>query len=115
MSSPSTPTVGPLDPIDATPLPLQPGDLVAGRYEILRLLGSGGSAFVYAVRDRKIGDEIALKLLRNAARSEIDVERTRREAEFARGPASPRLVRTFDLVEAEGLVFLTMESVPGGS
>lgn len=115
MSSPSTPTVGPLDPIDATPLPLQAGDLVAGRYEILRLLGSGGSAFVYAVRDRKIGDEIALKLLRNTARSEIDVERTRREAEFARGPASTRLVRTFDLVEAHGLAFLTMELVPGGS
>jgi tetratricopeptide (TPR) repeat protein len=115
MSSTSTPTIGPLDPGDATPLPLQPGDLVGGRYEILRLLGSGGSAFVYAVRDRKIGDEIALKLLRKAARSEIDVKRTRREAEFARGSASPRLVRTFDLAEADGHVFLTMELVSGGS
>ncbi|HYC92517.1 MAG TPA: protein kinase [Thermoanaerobaculia bacterium] len=111
MSSANTPTIGPLDPRDATPLPLEPGDVVAERYEVLRLLGSGGSAYVYAVRDRRIGDEIALKLLRG----DVDVARSRREAEFARGSSSSRLVRAFDLVEADGLVFLTMELVPGGS
>jgi tetratricopeptide (TPR) repeat protein len=115
MSSANTPTIGPLDPRSATPLPLAPGEVVADRYEVLRLLGSGGSAHVYAARDRRIGDEIALKLLRDGHRSDIDVERTRREAEFARGANSPRLVRTFDLVEADGFVFLTMELVPGGS
>jgi tetratricopeptide (TPR) repeat protein len=111
MSSANTPTIGPLDPRDATPLPLEPGDVVAERYEVLRLLGSGGSAYVYAVRDRRIGDEIALKLLRG----DVDVARSRREAELARGSSSSRLVRAFDLVEADGLVFLTMELVPGGS
>src|SRR5215210_6228140 len=111
MSSANTPTIGPLDPRDASPLPLEPGDVVAERYEVLRLLGSGGSAYVYAVRDRRIGDELALKLLRG----DVDVARSRREAEFARGSSSTRLVRAFDLVEADGLVFLTMELVPGGS
>ena len=111
MSSANTPTIGPLDPRDSSPLPLEPGDVVANRYEVLRLLGSGGSAHVYAVRDRRIGDEIALKLLRG----DVDVARSRREAEFARGSSSDRLVRAFDLVEADGLVFLTMELVSGGS
>jgi tetratricopeptide (TPR) repeat protein len=115
MSSANTRSIGPLDPSGLAPLPLHPGDLVADRYEVLRFLGSGGSAFVYAVRDRKIGDEIALKLLRDGRRSDIDVERTRREAEFARGSSSPRLVRSFDLVESDGLLFLTMELVAGGS
>ncbi|HYH09178.1 MAG TPA: protein kinase [Thermoanaerobaculia bacterium] len=101
--------------MDATPLPLRPGDLLAQRYEILRLLGSGGSAYVYAAHDHRIGIDIALKLLRGGNRSEIDVERTRREAEFSLASASPHLVRTFDLVETEGHVFLTMELVGGGS
>ncbi len=106
-----TPTFGPLDPWAATALPLHPGDVVAERYEVLRLLGSGGSAFVYAVRDRKIGHEIALKSLR----PNVDLKRTVREAKYACGSDSPRLVRAFDLLESEGMVYLTMELVPGGS
>jgi serine/threonine protein kinase len=111
MSGANTRTIGPLDPTDTMPLPLRPGDLVADRYEILRLAGSGGSAFVYAARDRQIGDEIALKLLRE----DIDVNRSRREAKIARLSDSQRLVRTFDLFDCDGLLFLTMELVPGGS
>lgn len=116
MSGPATETVDRLDPSSfSRPPHLKRGDAIAGRYEILRVLGSGGSAIVYAVRDLVLGGEIALKVLRPDKATEINVERSRREAAIARNSSSPRLVRTFDLQESDGLVVLPMELVAGGS
>ncbi|MBN2409455.1 MAG: hypothetical protein JXE07_06930, partial [Candidatus Aminicenantes bacterium] len=39
------------------------GGVLAGRFEILEEIGSGGMGTVYRVMDRKIGEELALKLL----------------------------------------------------
>lgn len=111
-----TPSVGPLsDGGEALPPLLAIGARVAGRYEILRVLGTGGSAVVYAVRDLHLGGELALKVLRADRLSDLALQRSRREAAIARDASSPRLVRTFDLGEADGLVFLPMELVTGGS
>lgn len=43
--------------------PLKTGDLFEGQFEIRRLLGSGGHAFVYQAYDQIMGREIALKLI----------------------------------------------------
>lgn len=42
-------------------LHIQPGDRVAGRYDVVRLLGEGGMGIVFGCRDRFSGDEVALK------------------------------------------------------
>jgi tRNA A-37 threonylcarbamoyl transferase component Bud32/tetratricopeptide (TPR) repeat protein len=116
MSGPNTETVDPFDPIPfSRSTHLQRGDVVADRYEILRILGKGGSATVYAVCDRVLHGEIALKVLHPDKVTEINVERSRREAAIARSSSSSRLVRTYDLQQRDGLVLLPMELVEGGT
>ena len=59
---------------------LSPGTVLLGRYEVLRKLGSGGSATTYLVHDRRWDTHVAFKLLRDASPELIDMLRT----EFAR-------------------------------
>jgi serine/threonine-protein kinase PknK len=64
----------------AAPASLSLGTVLLGRYEVLRELGSGGSATTYLVRDRRWDTDVALKLLRDSSPELIDILRT----EFAR-------------------------------
>jgi serine/threonine protein kinase len=62
------------------------GTLVDGRYRIVRRIGSGGMADVYAAEDIHLGREVALKVLhRRFAQDQEFVERFRREAKAAAG------------------------------
>jgi len=97
------------------PATLPAGHRLGGRYEILRVLGIGGSAVVYAARDTHIGDEIALKVLRPEKSSDVLIRRSRREAGIARGLSHPGLVRVFEWEEIDGMVCLPMELVTAGS
>ena len=68
-----------------------PGQVVAGRYEIVDLLGSGGMGVVYRARDRELDEVVALKALR-PDRTTADphaVERFRRELRLARRVSHP--------------------------
>jgi eukaryotic-like serine/threonine-protein kinase len=90
--------------------------LLAGRYEVLGLLGIGGMGAVYRARDRELDEIVALKMLR---RELIDMpgilERFRQEVKLARKVTSPNVARTFDIGEHLGEKFLTMEMVEGES
>lgn len=99
---------------DAAPTVLPAGTLLSGRYEILRLLGSGGSARVYAVNDRVLRKRIAVKLLRRERVNEQSLARLRREVRLAREAGAPRLVRVFDVDDKciHG-PFITMELIEG--
>ena len=55
------------------------GQVIGKRYEILSLLGQGGQSAVYRARDRRDGDEVALKVLKPGADGE-STERMFREA-----------------------------------
>ena len=89
---------------------------IAGRYEVLGLLGVGGMGAVYRVRDKELDEIIALKMLRRElADSPGIVERFRREVKLARKVTHVNVARTFDLGEHEGERFLTMELVEGES
>ena len=89
---------------------------IAGRYEVLGMLGVGGMGAVYRVLDKELDEVIALKMLRRElADSPGIVERFRREVKLARKVTHVNVARTYDLGEHEGERFLTMELVEGES
>ena len=90
------------------------GALVDNRYRILRRIGSGGMADVYAAEDTHLGREVALKVLhRRFAQDQEFVERFRREAKAAAGLSHPNVVGVFDRGEHEGTYYIAMEHLTG--
>src|SRR5947209_12226360 len=88
--------------------------LVAGRYEVERLVGAGGMAEVYLARDTRLDRPVALKLLGPAfARDPSSVERFRREAQAAAGLNHPNVVAIYDWGRDEDGYYLVMEYVDG--
>lgn len=110
-----TETVDPDPKLPRLPSRLPPGTLLAGRFEIRSPLGSGGSGVVYAAYDRVLKLEVALKILRPDRCSPAGLARLKREVQVARRVESPRLLRIFDMQEADLFVFLVMELVRGES
>lgn len=95
---------------------LAAGTVLAGRYEILELVGMGGMGIVYRARDRRLDVEVAVKLL-NADRA-ADPEtlaRFERELVLARQVSHPSVVRIHDIGQDGDLHFLSMDFVPGRS
>jgi len=93
---------------------LGPGRILGGRYEIRTFLGEGGMGEVWLALDLKLRVEVALKSLRRERlRDERSFEVLRREVRAARQVASPHVCRIFDLVEAGGQEFVSMEYVDG--
>ena len=93
------------------------GDLVAGRYELRRHLGSGGMGIVYQAHDRLLDEPVALKLL-PAGVSGAQPEQLARaidEVRLTRRVTHPNVVRTHDLGMAGEHRFLVMEYIEGTS
>ncbi|MBI2840284.1 MAG: tetratricopeptide repeat protein [Acidobacteria bacterium] len=108
----------------------EPGELVAGRYRVIRVLGRGGMGEVFEVVDQELGERIALKTIRTdiaGDRSEELIERFKREINLARKISHPNVCRIFDIGRhwcplKEGsanapqeITFLTMELLEGES
>jgi eukaryotic-like serine/threonine-protein kinase len=97
----------------------EPGDLVAGRYKVVRVLGSGGTGQVYEAIDSALGVGVALKTLKpSLAGNAIQLERFRREIQNARKVTHANICRIFDMgVQPGGTgrdrYFLTMELLTG--
>jgi eukaryotic-like serine/threonine-protein kinase len=93
---------------------LNPGTVLGGRYEIVRLLGQGGMGAVYQAHDRELEREVALKIIRAdmAANPEI-LKRFKQELILARLITHKNVIRIFDLGQAEGIKFITMEFIEG--
>jgi serine/threonine-protein kinase len=95
---------------------LEPGQVLAQRYRIQRLLGKGGMGAVYLAEDEVLGELVALKVISSAfaADEQAMVGRFRREAAAARKVSSPSVIRIHDLGEARpGLLYLSMEYFAG--
>ncbi len=93
---------------------LEPGDRLAGRFQVVRSLGAGGMGEVFEARDEVLGETVALKVLSALASLEPEaVERFRREAVAARRISHPNVVRLYDIGEDRDIIFLSMEYVPG--
>lgn len=95
---------------------LRPGDVVADRFRIVRLLGMGGMGVVYHAHDTELDVDVALKLLRPELASRHDAfERFRQELLLARQVSSPHVVRIHDLVRHGEVWLISMDFVPGQS
>ena len=93
---------------------LQPGVLFGGRYEILGVLGQGGMGAVYKARDRELDRLIALKVIRpELATDPAILLRFKQELILSRNITHKNVVRIYDLGEAEGIRFISMEYVDG--
>jgi serine/threonine-protein kinase len=91
-----------------------PGTLLGDRYRIISLLGAGGMGEVYRATDLKLGQAVALKFLpEEMARDPKALGRFHNEIRIARQVAHPNVCRVYDLGEAEGHPYLSMEYVDG--
>nr|WP_263429158.1 serine/threonine-protein kinase [Nannocystis pusilla] len=88
------------------------GQVIAGRYELLALLGRGGMGMVFSARDRELDEVVALKMLHPSLSCGTQ-DRIRREVKLARRITHRNVARTFELGEHQGSRFLTMEFVDG--
>lgn len=93
------------------------GELLVGRYRLLRCVGQGAMGDVYKAYDAKLDRQVAIKILRGTlVRDEILRARFEREARAA-GKLfhHPNVVTIFDVDESDGQPFIVMEFVSGGT
>jgi predicted Ser/Thr protein kinase len=99
-------------PLGAARFP--PGHMFASRFRVVSLLGRGAMGEVYRAEDLKLGQPVALKLLSAPARrSGASLARFAGEVRLARAIAHPNVCRVFDIGEADGWHYLSMEYVDG--
>ena len=108
--------------LSAVPPILASGDLILDRFEIVRLLGSGGMGDVYEAVDKELQETVALKMIRpELARNKMILARFKREVQLGRQLSGPNICRIHELFVSrgkEGLVdsaFLTMECLEGST
>jgi tetratricopeptide (TPR) repeat protein/tRNA A-37 threonylcarbamoyl transferase component Bud32 len=93
---------------------LATGSTFASRFQVIEELGHGGMGRVYKVLDTKIKEKVALKLIKPEVASDKDtIERFSNEIRLARRIGHRNVCKMFDIGEAEGAHFITMEYVHG--
>jgi hypothetical protein len=94
--------------------PFTPGSVVAGRYRLVALLGRGGMGAVYRADDLTLDQPVALKFLpQRVAADSGQLARFHNELRIARQVSHKNVCRLYDLGEADGRRFLTMEYIDG--
>jgi serine/threonine-protein kinase len=94
--------------------PFRIGDVVAGKYEITRLLGQGGMGVVMAARHRELGELVALKFLRSTSGERPEsLARFAREARTASRIKNEHVARVYDAGTVDGVPFIVMEHLQG--
>ena len=97
-SSATTHTSAARDPAAGEAPPLfSVGDQLAGRFRVVRFVARGGMGEVYEAEDLDLGEKVALKTIRLAARDTRAIERFHSEIQLARRVTHPNVCRTFDL------------------
>lgn len=93
-----------------------PPDLVADRYRLVKMLGSGGMGVVWQAWDERLHRTVALKMLRpqpdlSDEEREVATKRATREARISAGLHHPHAVPVFDVVEHEGQPCIVMQLI----
>jgi len=89
------------------------GALFAHRFRIVARLGHGGMGEVYRADDLEVGQPVALKFLTAFRSDERARARLRSEVRLARQISHPNVCRVYDIGEAHGELYLSMEYVDG--
>ena len=91
------------------------GEMLDGRYEVLRKIGHGGMGVVYAAKHAVIERPLAIKVLKRAAtRDPLTVQRFVQEAKAASRIGHPNIVDVTDFgATRDGLTYSVMEYIDG--
>jgi eukaryotic-like serine/threonine-protein kinase len=93
---------------------LSPGTSIGSRYDIVRLLGQGGMGAVYQAQDKELERQVAIKVIRADMASNPEIlRRFKQELILARQITHKNVIRIFDLGQADGIKFITMEYIEG--
>ncbi len=106
--------LAPTQTIEALKEELTTGSKFAGRYQIIEELGKGGMGKVYRALDKKLNEEVALKLIKPEIASDREtLERFQNELKLARKIRHSNVGGMYELLEDKGLHYITMEYVSG--
>jgi tetratricopeptide (TPR) repeat protein/predicted Ser/Thr protein kinase len=98
----------------AASVTLPEGLEIGRRYRVQHLLGEGGMGAVYRVHDAELDRDVAMKLIRSdIAERPAALERFKREIQLSSKVTHKNVLRVYDLGEADGIRFLTMQFVEG--
>ena len=86
---------------------------VAGRYVVVRQLGSGGTATVYLAQDLRHHRNVAIKVLHPELAASLGADRFLREIEIAASLRHPHILPLFDSGDSNGLLYYVMPYVEG--
>jgi Tol biopolymer transport system component len=96
-------------------MPLSPGSHL-GPYQIRGLLGAGGMGEVYRAHDARLGRDVAIKVLPTQRAASPDVRaRFEREARTVSQLNHPHICTLYDLGHQDGIDYLVMELIEGGT
>lgn len=112
----STATLSGSEPDGGESLPgIGPGVLIAGKYEVLEEIATGGMGVVYLAQQAGLNRTVAIKLMRASVAGSVDAAiRFTREARIAAQLASPHIVNVLDIgLTEDGLPFIVMEHLKG--
>ena len=94
--------------------PPQPGDLIADRYELEELVGTGGMSTVFRAHDLQLEREVAIKILHEHYADDPEyLERFRREARLVASLSHPNIVTVIDRGDDDGRQYIVFEHVDG--
>jgi len=102
--------------VDHPDVGVRPGDVLAGKYRVERVLGVGGMGVVVAAQHLQLDEKVALKFLRPEALGDAEaVARFDREARAAVKIKSEHVARVIDVGKLEnGAPYIVMEYLEGG-
>ena len=93
---------------------IRTGTILSSRYEILEQIGSGGMAYVYKARDRKLSRLVAIKILKEEfCKDKSFVAKFRMEAQAAAGLSHNNVVGVYDVGEENNTHYIVMELIDG--